>query len=106
MIERHPMEDLERTICGLERCGYHVFAVTRGPEIRGWVEVLPDTDKRTPRAERKWRLKWQEILCSTPRRTIAQYLAGTGRTRAAAEARAKRMAQISRGSRAAVACAP
>lgn len=88
------LTEMERAIRGMERCGYQVYAVTKGPQILGVAELLPDTSKAQPRTEEKWRLKWQEILGTTSRRTIAEHLVGTGRTEAALREKAEFLAHI------------
>lgn len=79
----HPGVELERTIRGLERMGYRIYAVEHHGALMRFVTRLPTTDARRRtrlRTAAKWLGKWSKMQHHLPPRTIAEHLAGTGRT--------------------------
>lgn len=81
---------IERVVRGLERCGYHLFAVVSDGGLRGFMTLLPDGStgrQATPRTEEKWRQEWLSVSASHPARTIAEHLKRTGRTELAVRAK-------------------
>jgi hypothetical protein len=77
---------MERIVRGLERCGYHLYAVTAGGTLHGYMTLLPDVRQgqaATPRTVAKWQRKWRDLSKQEHARTIAEHLARTGRTEAA-----------------------
>lgn len=94
MPERRQLPEIERTLRGMERCGYRIYAIPQGPDSLGVVELHPDDATGLPRTERKWRMRWLEILATTGRRTIAEHLAETGRTQAIMQEKAQYQARI------------
>lgn len=84
------VQHIERIVRGLERCGYHLYAVTSGGTLHGYMTLLPTLEwgqAATPRTLSKWRRKWHDLSEQEHARTIAEHLARTGRTEAAIQAR-------------------
>lgn len=81
---------MERTIRGLERCGFHLYAVVKGETVNGYMTLLPRADegrRATPRTIAKWQREWRSLSDREQARTIAEHLKRTGRTEAATLAR-------------------
>lgn len=77
--------DIERIVRGLERCGYHLYAVTSAGTLQGYMTLLPTAETgqaATPRTVSKWRRKWHDLSEREHARNIAEHLARTGRTEA------------------------
>lgn len=84
------VQHIERIIRGLERCGYHLFAVASGGTLHGYITLLPiagEGPAATLRTVNKWERRWRDLYKKEHARTIAEHLARTGRTEALVQAR-------------------
>lgn len=86
--------EMERVIRGLERCGYHLYAVAVAGSLHGYMTLLPTIDEEqraTLRTIGKWQRKWRIISVQEHARTIAEHLHRTGRTEVATQAKRQMM---------------
>lgn len=84
------ISELESTLRGLERCGYHVYAVGTAEEARGIVTLFPNSDEgkdATPRTVTRGLREWDRVKQGHSPRTLLDHLVATGRTEEATRCR-------------------